>query len=214
MDFVDVAIAACSHTRALGIEACAVFLHAPSGRPLLVVDTMPVDDERRTTVLDKWYVDPLLTELRSERIAVGDAHTFVVPLLDPRGLLGSLRCYHAPFPTTLRRELENLGDQVSIRLTELGVTTGMAPALARLTARQLDVAQLAASGRTNQAIAEVLGLSENTVKKHLKDIYARLEISNRTALAGMLAAIVHRGTHDELPLGVSTRGDITITRCA
>jgi DNA-binding CsgD family transcriptional regulator len=50
-----------------------------------------------------------------------------------------------------------------------------------LTPRQWDLLQLIAGGRTNIQIARQLGLSEGTVRTHLENIYARLQVSNRTA---------------------------------
>jgi DNA-binding NarL/FixJ family response regulator len=57
---------------------------------------------------------------------------------------------------------------------------------ALLTPRQLEVATLTARGCSNREIASVLELSENTVKKHLKDVFAALDVSNRTELAVLL----------------------------
>ena len=50
-----------------------------------------------------------------------------------------------------------------------------------LTPRQRDVMHLLAGGHTNAQIARRLGVSEGTVRTHLKDIYQRLGVSNRTA---------------------------------
>ncbi len=50
-----------------------------------------------------------------------------------------------------------------------------------LTPRHWDLLHLLAAGRTNTQIARQLGLSEGTVRTHLENIYARLEVSNRTA---------------------------------
>ncbi len=51
----------------------------------------------------------------------------------------------------------------------------------RLTARQWELLQLVAAGHTNADIAQQLFLSENTVRKHLENIYQRLSVSSRTA---------------------------------
>jgi DNA-binding CsgD family transcriptional regulator len=51
----------------------------------------------------------------------------------------------------------------------------------KLTARQWDLLHLIAGGRSNFQIARQLGLSEGTVRTHLENIYARLNVSNRTA---------------------------------
>jgi DNA-binding CsgD family transcriptional regulator len=56
-----------------------------------------------------------------------------------------------------------------------------------LTARGFEVAQLAARGLTTTEVGRVLGVSANTVKKHLRNVYDRLAISSRAELATMLA---------------------------
>lgn len=49
-----------------------------------------------------------------------------------------------------------------------------------LTTRQFEVAQLLARGCTNKAIAEMLSMSEATVKVHIAAIFRALGVSNRT----------------------------------
>jgi DNA-binding CsgD family transcriptional regulator len=56
-----------------------------------------------------------------------------------------------------------------------------------LTARGFEVAQLAARGLTTDEVGRALGVSANTVKKHLRNVYDRLAISSRAELATMLA---------------------------
>jgi two-component system nitrate/nitrite response regulator NarL len=51
--------------------------------------------------------------------------------------------------------------------------------LASLSAREREVLELAASGMSNKEIAERLVVSLNTVKFHLRGIYARLGVHNR-----------------------------------
>ena len=51
----------------------------------------------------------------------------------------------------------------------------------RLTPRQWELLRLVASGHSNADIAQQLFLSENTVRKHLENIYERLSVSSRTA---------------------------------
>jgi DNA-binding NarL/FixJ family response regulator len=51
----------------------------------------------------------------------------------------------------------------------------------QLTPRQWELLHLVAAGRTNAQIARQLGLSEGTVRIHLQNIYARLQVPNRTA---------------------------------
>jgi DNA-binding NarL/FixJ family response regulator len=51
-----------------------------------------------------------------------------------------------------------------------------------LTARELEVVQHAAQGKTNKAIARELGLSTHTVKNYLFRSFAKLGVSNRVEL--------------------------------
>jgi DNA-binding CsgD family transcriptional regulator len=50
-----------------------------------------------------------------------------------------------------------------------------------LTPRQWDVLNLVAAGDSNTQVARRLGLSPGTVRKHLENIYGRLQVSSRTA---------------------------------
>ncbi len=52
-----------------------------------------------------------------------------------------------------------------------------------LSPRELDVLRALCEGRTNKEIARELGLSEPTVKLHVKTLYRRLGASNRTQAA-------------------------------
>jgi DNA-binding NarL/FixJ family response regulator len=51
-----------------------------------------------------------------------------------------------------------------------------------LTARELEVLRLVASGLSNRAIGERLFVTEGTVKIHLHNVYRKLEVDNRLAL--------------------------------
>jgi DNA-binding NarL/FixJ family response regulator len=57
------------------------------------------------------------------------------------------------------------------------------PALAQLTARELDVLRLLSSGANNREIADALFLSENTVKNYVTTILSRLQLRDRTQAA-------------------------------
>jgi DNA-binding NarL/FixJ family response regulator len=49
-----------------------------------------------------------------------------------------------------------------------------------LTAREIEVLRLLARGLTNREIANVYGISANTVKNHLNNLMAKLDVADRT----------------------------------
>jgi DNA-binding CsgD family transcriptional regulator len=57
--------------------------------------------------------------------------------------------------------------------------------LPRLTAREREILDLVAEGRTNAEIAERLWVSPGTVRRHLENIYAKLGVHTRTAAAAL-----------------------------
>ncbi len=65
-------------------------------------------------------------------------------------------------------------------------TTQRDPRLALPTSREIQVAEHAIYGATNTEIASELGISAETVKTHLKQIYSKLEVSNRVELTQTL----------------------------
>ncbi|HYU80338.1 MAG TPA: response regulator transcription factor [Vicinamibacterales bacterium] len=54
---------------------------------------------------------------------------------------------------------------------------------ALLTNRELDIVTAVIKGASNKVIAEQLGLGEQTVKNHLRRIFAKLQVANRVELA-------------------------------
>jgi DNA-binding CsgD family transcriptional regulator len=58
---------------------------------------------------------------------------------------------------------------------------------AALSPREREIARMVAKGRTNQAIADVLGISAWTVSTHLRRIFTKLGVNSRAAMvAGVL----------------------------
>ena len=66
----------------------------------------------------------------------------------------------------------------------------------RLTDREVEVLRLVTAGQRNREIAAQLGISENTVKFHLKNIVEKLHAQNRAELA---ARAVREGLVPDLP---------------
>jgi len=200
-------------TEQFGLYHCAVSLHEPDGRPFVCVDNVAhAGDDHRVAWVDGnlWQVEPLFAAMREHRGPTCDAETLLLPIVGESGLIGTIRCgLRAPFPDALGRDLGVMSTHVSVRLARLGIAT---LASDPLSPRQHEVARLAVRGLPNSEIAGVLAISENTVKKRLKEVYARLAVASRTELASVLRRpAVCDG---EAPVGISRDGALTITRGA
>lgn len=100
---------------------------------------------------------------------------------------------HAPLETLLqaldviasgelwvgRALLSRLLRLVDSRLPRSGLADWATP----LTEREREVAHLAALGESNLAIAGALGITERTVKAHLKAVFEKLQVADRLQLA-------------------------------
>jgi DNA-binding NarL/FixJ family response regulator len=136
-------------------------------------------------------------------LAEGDARAAVVAL---RGAWQGWRELEAPYEAARVRVLvglgcRTLGDEETATMEldaarSVFAQLGAAPDLARLatlerrgaasrghglTARELQVLQLVAAGKTNHAIATDLVLADKTVDRHVSNIYTKLGVSSRAA---------------------------------
>ena len=85
------------------------------------------------------------------------------------------------FAERARRELVATGESVSHR------TTG--PVSEALTAREAQIARLAADGKTNSEIGAELFLSHRTVEWHLHKVFTKLDVDSRSKLASAVARV-------------------------
>ena len=109
-----------------------------------------------------------------EAIKAG-AQGYLVKKMDPEEFLSMIRGVsrgEAPLSRTVASKI----------LTEFSRRVQGPPPedpAAKLTPREREVLQLLTQGNTNKEIANTLGVSENTVKNHLKNILAKLHLQNR-----------------------------------
>jgi DNA-binding NarL/FixJ family response regulator len=86
------------------------------------------------------------------------------------------------------------------------------PEVARgsLTARQQQILRLMAEGSTNRAIADLLGLSLDTIKHHATLIYRRLDVPNRAGAVHVgqrLGLLAPEGASSGPPVSASESGE-------
>jgi DNA-binding NarL/FixJ family response regulator len=56
-----------------------------------------------------------------------------------------------------------------------------------LTSREVDILRLIAQGKANKQVAHQIGVAEETVKAHLKSIFAKLDVADRTHAVALAA---------------------------
>jgi DNA-binding CsgD family transcriptional regulator len=87
---------------------------------------------------------------------------------------------------TARAVFRQLGAAPDLARVEALSPTARPKALMGLTAREVEVLALVATGKTNREVAAALVISEHTVARHVQNILAKLGVSSRTA-AGAFA---------------------------
>lgn len=212
VEIAQATFGALAHVRAF--RGFTLALHAPDGRPVFTVDRLPdrTDAEREAFLGDGWTADALLTALMATHVAQADERALLVPLFEPAGLVGTLRCDLAgPCTASDERHVAAIAMLVAGRLQQLAVTAATLASDNLLTRRQRDTADRALQGMTTDQIAASLAISRNTVKKHLHEVFDRLSVSNRVQLARALQ-ITHATSG--VPFGITHTGDVVVARRA
>jgi DNA-binding CsgD family transcriptional regulator len=110
----------------------------------------------------------VLIELGRDDLALREARSAEAALLDVGAGLGARRA--------------------GVLLRELGASParpGRGEPTFGLSARELEVLALVAEGHSNQRIAEILVLSEHTVRRHVANILKKMDVPSRTAAAAL-----------------------------
>ena len=135
---------------------------------------------RRRPVSAAGVPDPPRTARDDATAAAGLREAIAVPVLKGEEVLAIVELHS--------RQQIGLSDRLARSLVGIGHELGEFLSHRRgeleppaLTARQLEILQLAAAGRSGREIAERLFVSTSTVKTHFKHIFAKLEVPDRAA---------------------------------
>jgi DNA-binding NarL/FixJ family response regulator len=104
-------------------------------------------------------------DVQAMRALKAGAQAYLLKSLLQKELLDTIRDVHAG--------RKRIGQEVAEQLANYAVDDA-------LTTREVEVLCLIAAGNSNKAVADRLGLSEDTVKGHVKNILAKLGANDRT----------------------------------
>jgi len=139
------------------------------------------------------------------RIRGIDPHARIVVLTTYSGDMQALRALRAGACGYLLKTMIRADMLRAIRAAHAGegfLPPALAAAMARhsneqqLTAREVEVLRLVASSGRNKVVADRMGLSEATVKVHMKNILAKLDASDRVqaVMTALRRGIIDLGT--------------------
>ena len=142
----------------------------------------PVIAHRKPRVVERHFIDPEGVERWRE------ARAF--PIVDSKGKL--VYVARISFDITQRKQTEakqqrkqdelerTLADLNRVQLSQLPFQPSRESAL---TSRELEVLRLLAQGHHNPELASLLGISVNTVKRHIGNIFNKLDVNDRIRAA-------------------------------
>jgi two-component system, NarL family, nitrate/nitrite response regulator NarL len=152
-----------------------------AGTPDLVISGQPVKAEAELRTLREVFPTARIVVLADDlsvdvlRVAMGGgADGFLIKTVSPEALIQSLQLVvigEKVFPTNLAAMLLDMtasGPLNSVR--------GVSP-------REQQILQLLVTGASNKMIAIRLGITEATVKVHLKTLLRKIDVNNRTQAA-------------------------------
>lgn len=125
----------------------------------------------RTVLLTATIEDAELME--AMRLGVGGV---VLKEMAPASVVLCVRKVHAGEPWLEKRSAARALDRLMRRESGAREIAGI------LTTRELEIVRMLCRGLRNKEIASQLTISEHTVKVHLRNIYAKLEVDGRLAL--------------------------------
>ena len=169
-------------SHALGLawaDACDALLVVTEGELERAIPLLSAAADRLEAIPFVPDAARLRRQLAQCRLEVGDRD----------GALRDMRRAHDLFARLgAEPELRETRDE----LRELGARPPARPAstaAVRLTPREMEIVRLVAEHKSNKEIGRALGLSPRTVSTHLSNIFAKLSVSSREALAQYLRKI-------------------------
>jgi NarL family two-component system response regulator LiaR len=142
-------------------------LYMPNGDGLATLSALRERQPEVTVIILSASEEPRDVEMALAAGAAG----YISKSIDPRDL-----------PSTIREIVDGAGRRSNGRAMGAARVPAARPDEAgrRLSARELSILRLVAEGLSNGEVGRRLGITEQTVKFHLANVYRKLGVSNRT----------------------------------
>lgn len=157
--------------RALHPDVCLVDLRLPDMSGIAVVKTIRRED-RTARIL---VVSSFEGDVEIQEALTAGALGYVLKGMPRDTLLGAIRKVH--------RGQKAIPAEVAVKLAEHAADEA-------LTSREVEILTVVATGARNKEVAASLGISEETVKAHVRNIIAKLRAEDRT---GAVTEAIKRG---------------------
>lgn len=176
------------HARGVCDRAIANYLALPPGADPLIARMQetgaPVHDGS-VFAPDEWRAHPLYVQAAAP---FGFEHYLVAPIVGRSGIAGALTLARSErargFAEADLTAVSNATTHLSVALAHLRQCDRcVEAAISSLSTRERNIAVFTAKGLTNVEIARHLCVSENTIKKNLKAMFVKLDVSTRAELA-------------------------------
>lgn len=180
---ISTALAACKDIEVLGEAGSAAQLAALLGRtsPDLVLLDLHLPDADSVSCIQ--LIRERSPQVKIAAFSIGDDKGDIVRALEA----GACSCLVKTIdPGDLPAAIRQSVAETFYCTGSLGVfdrENGAASTDEELSGRELEILERVAAGRSNRAIASELWLSDQTVKFHLRNIYRKLGVANRTEAA-------------------------------
>jgi DNA-binding NarL/FixJ family response regulator len=133
---------------------------------------------------------PEYREFIKDRDTLGHRQYMLAPVIARGAIVGMMHFAsrsERPFSSEVLRVATAMSLHVSTRVAVLRAFDSFSSTWdGALTRRELEVAALAVRGHSISIIARDAGVSPNTIKKHLKTLYAKLGVASRSELGALL----------------------------
>lgn len=181
------------HSRGASERAVSKYLSLPPGSDPILVQMQETRSPVHNGLLfsqNEWRSQPLYECVVGP---FGFEHYLATPLIGRGEIIGALT-----IARTRGADAFTQCDLTALAMTSAHLSVALAytarqqtsifASLSHLTAREQLIAVFVAKGLGNAEIAQQLGISQSMVKKHLKAMFARLDVSRRAELAWLITA--------------------------